>query len=193
MPQIPTKAQKRLTIMAKTSYASAAASAAPTFTNGHRRSLTGDLFSPPTETFTLLAALFLLEQPKNSVFLVPRTYLENWVQWAWAQRIPPQETDRLRNALKLVAEAHEFDLSNTDYHDPGPIDNRELSIPGHPLLLRPDVQVGEPQSAFLPTALKRVLSLNAVSNQPGNLAEQNGESNKVRCCVVQERFYEVSK
>ena len=137
----------------------------------------------------------MLEQPKNFVHLVPRDYLENWVYWAWAQPVPPHETERLRKALKLVAEAHEFDLLShdaADYHNPGPIDNRQLSIPGHALLLRPDVQVGEPQSAFLPTALKRVLSLNAVSSQR-NPASENGESDKVQCCVVQERFYEVSQ
>jgi len=182
--------------MAEASYAAAAAAApAPHMNGSHKRSLTSDLFTPPPESFTLVAALFLLEPPKNSVFLMSRGYLENWVRWAYQQRIQSHETDRLRKALKLVAEAHQFDLiNNPEYSDPGPIDNRELSIPGHPLLLRPEVEVGEPQSVLTPRPLRRVLSFNAVTNGHGNSSEGNGdESEKVQCCVVQERFYEVSE
>lgn len=182
-----------------TSYAAAAAAPAPHMNGVHKRSLTSDLFSPPTETFTLAAALFLLEPPKESVFLMPRGYLENWVRWASQQTVPTHEKDRVRKAFKLIAEAYEFDLDNPDYADPGPIDNRELSIPGHPLLLRPEVEVGETQSVLNQTPLRRVLSFNAITTttstnghaNPSDKEESEEASDKVKCCVVPERFYEV--
>lgn len=175
-----------------TSYAAVAATPAPHMNGSHKPSLTNDLFLPPPESMTLYAALTLLEPPDTQVYLMSRDWLENWVRWAYQQPVIPSETDRVRKALKLVAEAHEFDLSNPEYCDPGPIDNRELSIPGHPLLLRPEIQVGEPQSALSQRALRRVVSFNGISNGHGNPTDQGAESDdKVQCCVVQEKFFEV--
>lgn len=183
--------------MAETSYAAAVTRPAPHAMNGshHKRSFTSDLFSPQPDTFTLAATLFLLQPPQEAVYLVPRTYLENWVRWANHQTVLPHEKDRLRKALKLVAESYQFDLDTEEYTDPGPIDNRELSIPGHPLLLRPEVEVSQPQSTAT-SQLKRVVSFDGISNGHGNAStadESDGNADdKVQCCVVPEDFYEVS-
>ena len=186
----------RLT-MAEAAYAAAAATAAPRTNGSRKHSFTSDLFTPQPQSFTLTGALLLLEpldtKRTKSVFLMSRDYLENWVRWAYQQPVPPNETDRVRRALKLVAEAHQFDLSNPECSDPGAIDNRELSIPGHPLLLRPEVEVGEPQSALNPRTHRRVASFNAVTNGHGNAAEESSDSEKVHCCVVSDRFFGVRK
>lgn len=182
----------RMTMM-ETSYAAAAAAPAPHMNGMHKRSLASDLFTPPPESFTLVAALLLLEPLGTKVYLMPRKYLENWVRWAYQQPTQHHEADRVRKALKLVAEANLLDLSNPEFTDPGPIDCREMSIPGHPLLLRPEVEVGEPQSVLHQRPLRRVLSFNnALANGQGNHSPEDGENGgRVQCCVVQERFYEV--
>jgi hypothetical protein len=137
-----------------------------------------ELYRPRPKSMTLIAALMLLDSPLTSpesrerwVFLMTREYLQNWLTWALNQPVSPDEEHRVRMALRLAIEAQGLTLSSS-FHEPGPIDASKLSVDGHPLLLRPNVVVGSPQA---------MQSL------------ENGSSlNKVCCCGVPERFYEVS-
>lgn len=185
----------------ETSYAAAAASApSHTAMNGSshfRKSVTSELCMPPPESWAFCAALQLHLPCKTAVYLVPLEYLQNWISWAYHQRYPPHEKERAKKALKLAAEMYSFSILE-EYENPGAIDNRILSIPGHPLLLRPEVEIREPQSVIISSdgsqqALRRVVSFNGVSNGHGNpkSTEQGDEDDKVECCVVHEDFYEV--
>lgn len=173
--------------MTTPSYSTAAATPAM---NGEQRlsSLTSsDLYTPQPTSMTLVAALLLLEPPTNSVYLMSKPCLENWLRWAYHQPVAPGETDRVKQALKLAADAHQLDISVAEYTDPSPIDNRDLSVPGYPLLLRPEV--GDVQAPVNIQPLQRARSLSGDTNGYGNPSE--AENDKIPCCVVPERFYEV--
>jgi hypothetical protein len=148
-------------------------------------------------------------------------YLQNWLNWAYHQPVGPAEKDRLMQVLRLAAIRHSLapPTKNTQYTDPGPIDASELSMPGHPLLLRPDasvlVQPATPNHAqsttalmnedeATPAALRRARSLPSNNQNRGNLdaalSTQNGDAHafgedgtsEFRGCAVPEIFYEVS-
>lgn len=147
----------------------------------------------------LVAALLLLEPPPpsgHSVYLMPPTYLQNWMRWACHQTVSPSEMERVKRALQLAANSYQLDIEGDEYTDPGPVDNRELSLPRHPLLLRPEVRIGEVQSPFL-KALGRQRSQsfdNVLTNGHGNDSANNEnkeDARKLQCCAVPERFYEV--
>lgn len=145
---------------------------------------------------TLVAALLLLEPPtSSSVYLMSCAYLQNWLRWAFNQPVVPGEMDRVKQALQAAADVHQMDLIVDEYTDPGPIDNRDLSMPGHALLLRPQVQVGQLQLPPLSMGITRQRNNSIISgsttttNGHGNPAEE--EDVKISCSVVPERFYEV--
>jgi hypothetical protein len=148
------------------------------------------LFTPQPTSMTLVAALLLLEPPTTSVYLMSCAYLQNWLRWAYHQPVVPGEMDRVKQALQAAAEIHQLDLIVDEYADPGPIDNRDLSMPGYPLLLRP--QVGQLQ---LPPSIgtrRRTNSfMSGSTNGHGNYADDEEENVQISCCVVPERFYEV--
>jgi hypothetical protein len=115
-----------------------------------------ELSTPPPESFTLVAALQLLDpfDTKTKVFLMTRSYLQNWLLWAYHQQVTKSETARVDAALKLAAERYgltppqEALRHNMEYLDPGPMDNGFLSLEGHDLLLSPNVVVREGNSAL---------------------------------------------
>jgi hypothetical protein len=139
-----------------------------------------ELSSPPPESFTLVATLQLLDpvDTRATVFLITRSYLQNWLSWAYHQQVSKNESARVVAALKLAAERYgltapqEVLQHQLDFLDPGPMDVGFLSLEGHDLLLRPNVIVKEgnviKQSTHLhqdkldaefPELLRRVKSL----------------------------------
>jgi hypothetical protein len=111
-----------------------------------------ELSEPIPESFTLTATLQLLDpfDTKTSVYLLTRSYLQNWLLWAYHQTVSKSETSRVDAALKLASER--YGLTNPqdavqqyhmDYLDPGPIDVGFLAMEGHDLLLSPNVVVKE--------------------------------------------------
>ena len=128
------------------------------------------LAQPPPTSFTLTAALQLLQTPRrgDSVYLMDPEYLQRWLDWAYHQPIGPSSTGdtnsdtrneeaRVQEAVRLAAvqlglvpptsstfdETHNNDHSLEDLLDavPGPIDSTILSVQGHPRLLSPFVKV----------------------------------------------------
>ena len=109
----------------------------------HLRQLT----EPPPTSMVLVAALQLLTAPlvpPHRVYLMTHTYLQNWLNWALHQPVAsPNEQHRLVEVLRLAARRQSLACPTKDsqYTDPGPIDSNDLSMQGHPLLLRPDAAV----------------------------------------------------
>lgn len=195
--------------MTAPSYASAAAGvASPTHrTDDGKTSLERqieELSEPKPHSMTLVATLELLAPISESqdVYLVPRSYLSNWLVWAYHQKVAKTESQRVEAALRLAADQLGLDLPTlgASYVDPGPVDSSVLSKEGHPLLLKPDLEVlncaSRERSGTIPGALRRVRSLNetdeanaeAVNPEEGT-TDYSGD--KVVCCAVPMRFYEV--
>lgn len=186
----------------------------------HLRQLT----DPPPKSMVLTASLQLLTGPlvpPHNVYLMTPHYLQNWLNWTYHQPVGPAEKDRLMQVLRLAAIRHSLvpPTKNAQYTDPGPIDAKELSMPGHPLLLRPDasvlVQPATPnhtqstpalmnEDETTPAALRRARSLPSNNQNQGYidsvLSAQNGNTSvngeegtsEFRGCAVPEIFYEVS-
>lgn len=78
-----------------------------------------------------------------------RSYLQNWLLWAYHQQVSKSESSRVDAALKLAAERYgmiapkDAIQHQMDYADPGPMDAGFLSLEGHDLLLSPNVVVKE--------------------------------------------------
>ena len=154
-----------------------------------------ELSQPTPQSMTLVATLQLLVklETKNKVFLIPRSYLQNWLTWAYHQKVTKTETNRVEGAARLAA-AHfglEVPYREMPYADPGPVDATNLSVEGHPLLLAPNVLAVDGTTSF-------------DSRSPGNEAEKKSEDepppqedgidfqgNQILCCAVPEEFYEV--
>ena len=173
--------------MTSPSYATAAAT---TDMNGpqQRLSFMSDLYMPQPTSMTLVAALLLLEPPTKSVYLMSKPCLQNWLRWAYHQPVAPGEMDRVKQALKLAANAHQLDITVVEYTDPSPVDNGDLSVPGYPLLLRPEIdEVQAPEN--MQPLLQKAKSFKGDTKGHGHPAE--AENGKISCCVVPERFYEV--
>jgi hypothetical protein len=108
-----------------------------------------ELSSPPPESFTLVATLQLLDpfDTRTTVFLITRSYLQNWLGWAYHQQVSKNESGRVVAALKLAAERYgltspqEASQHQFEYSDPGPMNASFLSLEGHDLLLSPHVIV----------------------------------------------------
>ena len=158
----------------------------------------------------LVASLQLLTAPlvpPHKVYLMTHHYLQNWLNWAFHQPISSRgEQDRLSEVLRLAAIRHSLacPTRDTTYADPGPINANDLSMQGHPLLLRPDaavlVQPAAPAASkpvdddlMTPAALRRARSLPSTRGYlDAAKSGANGEGpSEFRCCAVPELFYEV--
>ena len=171
----------------------------------HLRRLT----DPPPTSMVLVACLQLLTAPlvpPHNVYLMTQQYLQNWLNWAYQQPLSsPNEKERLKEVIRLAAVRHSLACPTPDtlYSDPGPINANDLSMQGHPLLLRPDASVlvqpapKQPVQPLLdestPAALRRARSLpNSRAYLDAALSGANGESPaEFRSCAVPEQFYEV--
>lgn len=198
------------------------------YNSEHLRQLT----EPPPTSMVLAASLQLLTGPlvpPFRVYLMTQQYLQNWLNWAFHQpcspistnpnydnngRTPLSEQQRLAEVIRLAAVRHNLacPTHDTQYTDPGPMNANDLSLQGHPLLLRPDAAVlvqpaplpdankvnggnginADGSDLMTPAALRRARSL---PNARGYLhAAQSGangeEPSEFRCCAVPESFYE---
>lgn len=164
--------------MTAPSYATAlsTARAEPGSMNGDlgRQDQYEELYNPPPTSMPLMAALYLLDSPlvvktrDEFVFVLPRSYLQNWILWAYHQVVSPEETTRLQRALRLAAEVYNLQaptLGTTDYGSPAPIDNRILSDDQDPLLLRDGLSA--------------------------DVDKGSQDKDTTKCCGVSERFFEV--
>lgn len=159
-------------------------------------------------------------QPEKYVYLVPRSYLTKWIAWADHQTVPTTERSRLRLALRMAAEIYDIPLLSTspdEIEKPGPIDCASLSLPGSPLLLRPNVVhgKGDDDDAFLGSAKTSTRKPKTGSHQtlpsgdptPAPLSSISSSTTlpthrddgvvfpvdevKIGCCAVPERFFEL--
>jgi hypothetical protein len=159
-----------------------------------------ELSQPTPQSMTLIATLQVLTplDTKTDVFLLPRSYLQNWLVWAYHQKVAKTEASRVEAAVRLAAERMDLSLphENMDHTDPGPIDSSLLSIEGHPLLLRPNVQVNDgSRQRDSPYSIRHVKSLPDKEKEQDDPAEVDNpdiKDDKIRCCAVPESFYEVS-
>ena len=97
------------------------------------------LRTPPPTSLFLTAAIEWLASNSDHVFLLPKEYIRNWFQWALNQRVPENEITRTKEALRIVAMKAGVSLEDMNYHNPGPLDASDLSLEGHPLVLKPTV------------------------------------------------------
>jgi hypothetical protein len=161
----------------------------------------------------LIASLQLLTEPlipPHNVYLMTQQYLQNWVNWAFHQpAASPSEQERLKEVLRLAAVRLRLacPTQDTQYANPGPINSNELSMQGHPLLLRPDatvltLQPDQNQAAAtasssaddpaVPASLRRARSLPTSGYLNAARAGTEGETTvEFRSCAVPEQFYEV--
>lgn len=171
--------------------------------SGHFKQLT----QPPPTSMVLIASLQLLTGPlvpPHYVYLMTQQYLQNWINWAYHQPVAaPGEQERLKEVLRLAAIRLRLacPTRDTKYTNPGPINANELSMKGHPLLLRPDTAVlvqasagstATAEEAAVPSNLRRARSLPATGYLEAALAGKDGEASaEFRSCAVPEQFYEV--
>jgi hypothetical protein len=156
---------------------------------------------------TLTAVLHLLAplDGHSDVYLMTRSYLQNWLIWAYNENVPKTETQRVQTAVRLAAD--QLGLTppsfRSKYNDPGPVNNMSLSMEGSPLLLSPNVSVrdGTKNKITVDELLPRVRSLPNPSAPKNNLRDHyqnidksiDVEGNQILCCAVPEKFYEVGR
>ncbi|GKY93302.1 hypothetical protein MPSEU_000297700 [Mayamaea pseudoterrestris] len=185
------------------SYLQAAASSGNGLSNIHQQRIRHFLQPPPT-SFTLVAAIHLL-QPQTigqTVYLLEKDYLENWLCWALHQDVVTSEESRVREAIRMAAQSLGLvpPNENNQYKSPGPIDSTRLSIEGHPLLLNPFVRIHKDIRQPATRGLPRVRS--APSNEWTG-SKENGYAlgspaddstvvadDRIECVSVPEAFYE---
>jgi ubiquitin carboxyl-terminal hydrolase 8 len=163
------------------------------------------LRQPPALSIVLVAVLDLLEPLAvgQTVYLLPPSYLENWLAWAFHQTAPEEEQARTVEALRLAA--IQFGLVpptyDAPYVDPSPVDiATSLAVEGHPLVLDPTVRLKDKLSK--PTVnparqlsfSKLTIRDKPVVNGGGN--KNNGSSPTLatadkECVAVPESFYEI--
>jgi hypothetical protein len=192
------------------SYASAAAqvSGPSTPPNNHGKTCfeqqVQELSQPQPQTITLIATLQLLAplEPRTDVFLMRRSYMQNWLVWAYHQKVIKTEASRVEAAVRLAAERLGLKAPYTDmeHTDPGPIDASIFSIEGHALLLKPEVVVVDDSTKKqtdleIPDIIRRVKSLpmTEISNEDQPLEEDSMDikDKQLLCCAVPAPFYEV--
>jgi hypothetical protein len=177
-----------------------------------------ELSQPNPRSMTLTATLHLLAPLNNTemdVFLMTRSYVQNWLIWAYHQKVPKVEASRVEAAVRLAAARLGLTPPTLDmeHTDPGPIDvASKLSLEGHPLLLLPNVEVVDGKTKqqdaaalaalHVPDSLRRVKSLPVENNNDNNNdkpeqdnalgddLDENGFG-QITCCAVPEQFYEV--
>jgi hypothetical protein len=168
-----------------------------------------ELSLPPPQSLTLTAALHLLApvQEHSDVYLMRRSYMQNWLIWAHNENVPKAETQRVQTALRLAADRLGLQppTYRSKYNDPGPVNNSSLSSEGFPLLLNPNVILRDGTSDKISTSktvddlIPRVQSLPNASD-PLNASKDEGqetqdnfdvEGDNIICCAVPAKFYEV--
>jgi hypothetical protein len=175
-----------------------------------------ELSHPHPQSMTLMATLQLLEPLETQdVFLMTRSYLQNWLIWASHQKVQKTETARVEAAVWLAADRMGFTVPpqqtsiKRNYSEPGPINASKLSIEGHPMLLRPNVKIVKDGidhhhsnvDTEFPALIRRVKSLpdaespeNKIKSDDSDSLEQDSldvEGNPLLCCAVPQTFYEV--
>ena len=155
--------------------------------------------TPPT-SLTLVAALQSLQELTvgQSVYLMDRNYLQNWMQWAWHQVVPAHEQERVQHTLRASALKHGLvpPSETGSYSQPGPIDSTSLAVQGHFLVLSPLVRVAS-KKAPRPRA-ERTLSDSGAFSADEDHSERSTRSSISRqqqqriieCSAVPENFYE---
>eukprot|EP00934_Nitzschia_sp_Nitz4_P002136 Nitzschia sp. Nitz4//scaffold46_size129759//49937//53329//NITZ4_003499-RA/size129759-snap-gene-0.24-mRNA-1//-1//CDS//3329552589//2136//frame0 len=164
-----------------------------------------ELANPIPQSLILGQVLMLLEpleDTQSDVFLMTRSYLQNWLIWAFHERVLKTEKNRLTEGLRLAASRHGLTPPQPNmYHtDPGPIDASILSVEGHPLLLRPNVIVKDEFSDAkrrVPEALQRVKSYPDESERKLEPIQDAADMDSLDmdgehwlCCAVPLQFYE---
>mmetsp|Transcript_13758 Transcript_13758/g.33317 ORF Transcript_13758/g.33317 Transcript_13758/m.33317 type:complete len:1098 (+) Transcript_13758:142-3435(+) len=171
-----------------------------------------ELSHPTPTSMTLTAALYLLAPLKESsdVYLMTRSYMQNWLIWAYNQNVPKMENQRVQTALRLAATRlglHPPEVG-FKYNDPGPVDNSSLSLEGSPLLLNPCVIVQDlisdnaisgpkspnnnlgPRARSLPVSPGSVNGSDEVETQPTD-EDLDRDGDQILCCAVPAKFYEL--
>jgi hypothetical protein len=203
--------------MTAPSYANAAAfgptpkEASSTYPNtSGRDSQLEELSRPHPTSMTLTATLQLLAplDTKTDGFLMTRSYVQNWLIWAYHQKISKVEAGRVEAAVRLAADKLGLTPPSLDmkHTDPGPIDSSILSLQGHPLLLRPNVVLVDGTVEATRAAWEAVEDspLRRVKSLPVELKRETKEDDPAthsfdekegmpECCAVPERFYEVCR
>lgn len=157
-----------------------------------------ELSSPPPTSMILTATLQLLAplEAHSDVYLMTRSYMQNWLIWAYNENVPKPETHRVQTAVRLAADRLGLTPpdSRSKYNDPGPLNNSSLSIEGSPLLLKPNVVVRDAMTdKAIDDLLPRVRSLPISSGDSDQELDNNidYEGNTIVCCAVPAKFYEV--
>ena len=188
--------------MSTVSYANAASIKSPN--SSSLESQIQELSRPTPQSMTLIATLQLLSEinTQTDVFLLPRSYIQNWLVWAYHQKVSKTEASRVEVAARLAADrlglvSPYLDMKHTD---PGPVDATILSVEGQPLLLRPKLTVVDGRNS---DQFSR-----RIKHSPDSESEKKSEEDasiptqhynldiqgdKRLCCAVPESFYEVSK
>jgi hypothetical protein len=154
------------------SYATAAAGISPVSRHAGPQHQVQDLYTPTPTSMSLVAALYLLDNPLFTqtnlvqVSLITKDYLQNWLVWAYHQPVVPEETRRLQLALRMAAETYQLQVPklNDEYNDASPVDSSPLSAKEQPLVLRDKVVLW---------------------------VGKEMKEGEVPCCAVPARFYEV--
>ena len=158
----------------------------------------------------------------NYVYLLPRSWMINWLIWANHQSCTVEELPHKQplfiELCELLQLDHEVILNpDTLYTDPGPIDATSLSLMGHPLLLKPNIVFGKgtvpdmmqrqqnrgrSKTKQEEPKIRRSSSLSGLSKialeapKTTTAAATNDRSfknNSIGCCAVSESFYEYIK
>ena len=137
-----------------------------------------ELSHPVPTSMTLTATLYLLAplEEASDVYLMTRSYMQNWLIWAYNQNVPKLETQRVQTAIRLAALRMGLQppTSTLEYKDPGPVDNSSLSLQGFPLLLNPAVVV---QDAIPDNAITGTKSPNNLGPRARSLPISPGSTN----------------
>eukprot|EP00980_Cylindrotheca_fusiformis_P028571 scaffold22612_cov138-Cylindrotheca_fusiformis.AAC.5 len=156
-----------------------------------------ELSEPPPQSLTLTAALHLLApmEENSDVYLMTRSYMQNWLIWAYHEKVPKGETQRVQTALKLAAERLGLQAPNFQlpFNDPGPVNNSSLSEEGFPLLLNSNVILRDGSSSksdLIPRA--HSLPLDNPAND-SELLDSNldMDGDNIVCCAVPAKFYAI--
>lgn len=172
-----------------------------------------ELSHPPPTSMTLTAALYLLAPLKESsdVYLMTRSYVQNWLIWAYNQNVPKIEAQRVQTAIRLAATRLGLQPPSVGlkYNDPGPVDNSSMSLEGFPLLLNPHIIVQDFTSDDATSGMKSPNSILGprARSLPKNPGYTNGSEefeaqpadenldrggDQILSCAVPAKFYEVS-
>jgi len=146
----------------------------------------------------------------SCVYLVPRSWLHNWVKWAAQQSVPAMETNQLKMALKRACEVHDLPVPPSCGGDEnamrsltlvgrsrsgqflpkeGPICSWRFSNPG-PLDASYLSVFGYPLLLRPHVVVGRGDGIDEFFDEMGHCYRESYDS-KMGCCAVPMRFYEL--